>query len=495
MPSSIDVKAGAGAGAAPLLVAGVDSSTQATKALIVDAASGAVVASGRAEHEVQGTGGARETDPEAWWRALGEALRATGRAGDVAAIAVGGQQHGLVVLDARGRPVRPALLWNDTRSAHDAAALVEARGAEWWAAATGSVPVASFTVSKWAWLVRNEPAAARAAAAVCLPHDFLNGRLTGAPATDRGDASGTCWFDPVADRYREDVLGLAGVELDAALLPRVVDAGGLAGTVTPDAADAVGLRPGVPVAAGSGDNMAAALALGSHGGAPVISLGTSGTAYVTSAVATRDPSGTVAGFADAAGGFLPLACTLNCTLAVERFASLLGVDREDVAPAGEVVVLPYLDGERTPNLPAASGLVVGLRHDTPPQAILQAAYDGVAAALLDALVAIDEAGADVDPAAPLVVVGGGARGVAWRRTLARLSGRAIAVSAVDELVALGAAAQAAAACTGEQPAEVARRFGLVDEPVEPAGDADVARREQIAAALAASQTLLGGRAP
>jgi xylulokinase len=156
------------------------------------------------------------------------------------------------------------------------------------------------------------------------------------------------------------------------------------------------------------------------------------------------------------------------------------------------VVLPYLDGERTPNLPAASGLVVGLRHDTTPQAILQAAYDGAAAALIDALAAIDGAGAPVTAGAPLVVVGGGARGAAWRRTLARLSGRAIAVSAVDELVALGAAAQAAAACGGEQPAAAARRFGVVGEPVEPPGEADAARREQIAATLAAARALLGG---
>jgi xylulokinase len=200
----------------------------------------------------------------------------------------------------------------------------------------------------------------------------------------------------------------------------------------------------------------------------------------------------VAGFADAAGGYLPLAATLNCTLAVDRFAALLHLDREDVAPAGEVVVLPFLDGERTPNLPAASGLVLGLRHGTEPGAILQAAYDGAAVSLLGAFAAIAAAGGHVDDAAPLVVVGGGAQGAAWRRTLARLSGRAIAVPAATELVALGAAAQAAAVLDGRDPADVARSWDLGGAVVEPAGEADTARVEQIQAALAAAAPLLGG---
>ena len=231
---------------------------------------------------------------------------------------------------------------------------------------------------------------------------------------------------------------------------------------------------------------------GARSGQPVISLGTSGTAYVTSSRPARDATGTVAGFADAAGGFLPLAATLNCTLAVDRFAALLHLDREDVAPAGEVVVLPFLDGERTPNLPRASGLVLGLRHGTAPGAILQAAYDGAAVSLLGAFAAIAAAGGHVDDDAPLVVVGGGAQGAAWRRTLARLSGRAIAVPDATELVALGAAAQAAAVLHGRDPAAVARSWDLGGAVVEPAGEADRARVEQIQAALAAAAPLLGG---
>jgi xylulokinase len=474
------------------LVAGVDSSTQATKVVVVDAGTGTVVATGRAGHDVHGTGGARETDPETWWSALAAALADTGRADHVSAVAVGGQQHGLVVLDAAGRPVRPAMLWNDTRAATDAAALVDDRGAAWWAEATGSVPVASFTVAKWAWLRRNEPVAIPRIAAVRLPHDFLTERLTGEAVTDRGDASGTAWFDPAAGRYRDDVLGLPGVELDPALLPAVAAPDAPAGDVTTAAAGALGLRAGIPVGCGTGDNMAAALALGARPGQPVISLGTSGTAYVTSPTPARDASGTVAGFADAAGGFLPLAATLNCTLAVDWFATLLALDREDVAPPGEVVVLPYLDGERTPNLPTASGLVLGLRHDTPPGAVLQAAYDGAAVSLLAAFAAIAGAGGEVDAAAPIIAIGGGARGTAWRRTLARLSGRAIAAPAAAELVALGAAAQAAALLTEAGPADVARGWQLGGEVTEPPGEPDRARLEQVEAALLAAGPLLRG---
>ena len=167
------------------LVAGVDCSTQGTKVLIVDTGDGRVVASGRAPHEVTGSDGARETDPEQWWDALGSALAETGRAADVGGIAVAGQQHGLVTLDGDGRPLRPAILWNDTRSAPEAQELTEALGGpETWADRIGLVPVPSFTATRWAWLRRHDPEAAAATRAVRLPHDFLTERLCGrAPPT------------------------------------------------------------------------------------------------------------------------------------------------------------------------------------------------------------------------------------------------------------------------------------------------------------------------
>jgi xylulokinase len=464
------------------LVAGVDSSTQATKVLVVDADDGSVVASGRAPHGVAGEAGARETHPDDWWQALAAALRGTRRAGEVAAIAVAGQQHGLVALDAAGRPLRPAMLWNDTRAAPDAAALVRALGADRWAELMGAVPVASFTVAKWAWLRRLEPQVAAAARAVHLPHDHLNLRLTGQAATDRGDASGTCWWSTATGRYAQQVLELPAVRLDPDLLPPVLGPSDRAGEVSAAAAAELGLPAGAAVAPGSGDNMGAALGLGAGPGAPVLSLGTSGTAFAVSEARPADPTGIVAGFADAAGRFLPLACTLNATLAIDRLAGWLGLDREAVEPGGEVVVLPWLDGERTPNLPHAAGSIEGLRHDTTPGQILRAAYEGAVAGLLDALDAIDAAGSGLDPHAPLMLVGGGAQGAAWRETVRRLGGRPVLVPRATELVALGAAVQAAAVLAGEQPADVARHWdtsaGELLDPLE----RDTAALERVAAA-------------
>jgi xylulokinase len=457
------------------VVIGVDSSTQATKAVAVDVDSGAVLGEGRAPHTVS-TGEGRESDPEQWWDALVEAVGRTGHAGRAEAVSVGGQQHGLVTLDAAGRPVRPALLWNDVRSAPQAAALVERFGADTWASRAGSVPTAAFTAAKWAWLTEREPASAARVRAVRLPHDYLTERLGGAPATDRGDASGTGWWTPRGyDTALLDILGL-----DPAMLPPVAEPGQAAGAVPAGGP----LREGALVAPGTGDNMAAALGLGLAPGVPVLSLGTSGTVYAVTRGRPRDPTGTVAGFADALGGWLPLACTLNCTLAVDRVAALLGRDRQAVEPGGTVVVAPYLDGERTPNLPYASGLLHGLRHDTTAGQILQAAYDGAAHCLLAALDEVLRAGGeDADPATPLLLIGGGAQGTAWQDTVRRLSGRAVRVPAARELVALGAAAQAAGLLTGESADAVARRWGTQEGPLLDPLPRDTATLERIAGTL------------
>lgn len=441
------------------LVVGVDCSTQATKALVVDTETGRTVASGRATHTVTGTDGARETHPTVWWDALAEALEQTGRAGEVAAIAIGGQQHGLVVSDANDEPLRASMLWNDTRSAPQAEELTAALGGpEAWAAGPGSVPVAAYTVTKWAWLRANEPAVAAAAASVRLPHDWLTTRMSGAAVTDRGDASGSGWYSTAAEAYDPAVLSLPAVDLDPSLLPRVAAPTEVVGTITSAAASALGLPASAVVAPGTGDNMAAAMGLGVEPGVPVLSLGTSGTVYAVSDRRPGDPSGTVSGFADATGRYLPLACTLNCTLAVDRVATWLGIDRNAVADRTAVTMLPYLDGERTPNLPNASGAMLGLRHDTEPGEILLAAYQGAAASLVDAMDAIAEQSGGLDPDAPLVLIGGGAQGTAWRQVIGQLTGRRLLVPAADELVALGAAVQAAAALEQADPLVVAARW-------------------------------------
>ncbi|MFD4954197.1 xylulokinase [Streptomyces sp. NPDC058451] len=474
------------------LVVGVDSSTQSTKVLVVDAATGQVVASGQAPHTVS-SGDGRESDPRQWWDALCAALQQCGEAAhEAAAVSIAGQQHGLVTLDAQGVPVRPALLWNDVRSAPQARRLVEELGGpKVWAQRTGSVPGASFTVTKWAWLAEHEPEAARSTAAVRLPHDYLTQHLTGEGTTDRGDASGTGWWASTTEAYDEETL--AHVELDPALLPRVVRPGEVAGTVR-DSHD-LPFSKGTLVAAGTGDNAAAALGLGLRPGTPVLSLGTSGTVYAVSRHRSADPTGTVAGFADARGDWLPLACTLNCTLAVDRVASLLGRDREAVESGTSVTLLPYLDGERTPNLPNASGLLHGLRHDTTPGQLLQAAYDGAVHALLGALdLVLDQ---DADRTTPLLLIGGGARGTAWQQTVRRLSGRPVQIPEARELVALGAAAQAAGLLTGEDPAAVARRWRTADGPVLEAVERDEATLNRISGVLSDAAPLLerGTRTP
>jgi len=474
------------------LAAGVDCSTQATKVLVVDPGNGRVVASGRAPHEVTGSGGARETDPAVWWEALRAALAESGLAREVGAISIAGQQHGLVVTAADGRPLRPAVLWNDTRSAPDAAQLRDALGADAWAERVGVVPVPSFTVTRWAWLRRTEPEVAAAARAIRLPHDWLTERLCGRGVTDRGDASGTGWWSTRDESYSDEVLELAS--LDRAMLPDVLGPGEAAGSVNAAAASELGLPEGALVGPGTGDNMGAALGLGLRPGEAVISLGTSGTAYAAMLRRAVDPSGLIAGFADAAGGFLPLAATLNCTLAVDRVAGWLGLDREAVAQSTEVTVLPYLDGERTPNLPQAAGTIAGLRHATEPGQILLAAYEGAVASLVEALELLASVGSGLDPDTPVVLVGGGARGRVWQETVARLSGRAAAVPEAEELVALGAAAQAAALLSDEDAGEIARRWdtrrGFV---VEPPREPDTETLARIRAVRDAAAELLDPR--
>ena len=475
------------------LVAGVDCSTQSTKVVVVDPADGRILATGRGSHEVTGTGGARETDPAVWWEALRAALAQTGRAGEVGAISVAGQQHGLVVTDEEGRPLRPAVLWNDTRSAPDAAELRDRLGAEAWAERVGLVPVASFTVTRWAWLRRTEPKVAQATRAIRLPHDWLTERLCGRGATDRGDASGTGWWSTRDEDYLDEVLAMPGVELDRSMLPEVLGPAESAGSVHAAAAARLGLPEGALVGPGTGDNMGAALGLGLAPGEPAISLGTSGTAYAAMSERAVDPSGVIAGFADAAGGFLPLAATLNCTLAIDRVAGWLGLDREAVAPATEAVALPYFDGERTPNLPRAAGTIAGLRHDTTPEQILLATYEGAVASLVETLELLASVGSGLDPEAPVVLIGGGARGAAWQSTVARLANRTVQVPDADELVALGAAAQAAACLTGDAPREIARRWDTrAGKTVEPPSEPDTETLARIRATREAALSLLEG---
>lgn len=449
------------------LAAGVDSSTQSTKVELRDLDTGELVARAQAAHPPT-TPPVSEQDPRAWWTALVECFDQLGEhRGEVTAISVAGQQHGLVLLDDAGDPVRPAKLWNDTTSAPQADALVAAAGPQRWASGCGSVPVAAFTITKLAWVLENEPELADRVARVMLPHDYLTWRLSGAHVTDRGDASGTGWFDPSAGTYNTDLLGAVVPPADwLERLPTVLGPADAAGSITTEAARALGLEDGVTVGPGTGDNMGAALGLGLRPGDVVMSLGTSGTVYGVAAAGTADTSAAVAGFADASGAFLPLVCTLNATKVTDTVAGWLGTDAAGLStlalsagPSDDgPVLVPYFDGERTPNLPDATGTFVGLRNDTSREHLALAAHDGVVCGLLAGLDALTDAG--VEHTGRLLLIGGGARSAAYQRRVASLAETDIVVPEADETVATGAAVQAAAVVSDRPLAELASAWNL-----------------------------------
>jgi len=425
------------------LVAGVDSSTQSCTVVIRDAETGALVRSGRAKHP-DGT----EVDPAAWWDALQAAVADAGGLDGVEAMAVAGQQHGMVCLDAAGEVVRPALLWNDTRSAQAASDLVAELGATAWVEATGLVPVASFTATKLRWLAEHEPDHAAATAAVCLPHDWLTWKLRGTGeladlVTDRSDASGTAYYSGVTGEYRLDLLERAFGRSDVQL-PRVLGPAEEAGR-TPD---------GVLLGPGAGDNAAAALGLGAAPGDVVVSIGTSGVVSAVSHTPTADESGTIAGFASATGEHLPIVVTLNAARVLDATARILGVDHDGLsrlalsAPAGAdgLVLVPYLEGERTPNRPDSTGALHGLTlASSTPGHVARAAVEGLLCGLADAFDALVAAGVPVERA---FLVGGGARSEALARIAPAVFGRPVLRPTPGEYVADGAARQAAWVLSG-----------------------------------------------
>ncbi len=445
------------------LIAGVDSSTQSTKVEIRDADTGEVRGRGSAPHPPVHPPRS-EQDPAAWWSAFETAFAAAAaQAGttNVDAISVAGQQHGMVVLDADRNVIRPAKLWNDTETAPDAGWLIkqlaspDRDGTAAWAAAVGSVPVASFTSTKLSWLHRSEPESWARLAHVVLPHDWLTSKLTGELVTDRGDASGTGYWSPSAGEYRWDVLALIDKDLDwSTVVPRVLGPTEQAGTWN-----------GAVVGPGTGDNMAGALGLGLRPGDAVISIGTSGAVYTVSDRPTADASGLVAGFADATGRYLPLACTLNAAKVIDAMTALLGVDHTtfdalaeaSAAGAGGLTLIPYFDGERTPNLPKATGVLAGLRSDVSREQVARATIEGVACHLLDAL---DAVRAHADVTGRVVLVGGGARSASLRQAIADLCDRPVFVIDEPEAVATGAAVQAAAVLARCTPADIAERWQL-----------------------------------
>ncbi|HEY2043209.1 MAG TPA: xylulokinase [Jatrophihabitans sp.] len=448
------------------LVAGIDSSTQSCKVVIRDADTGRLIRRGRAKHP-DGT----EVDPAAWWAALQTAVADAGGLGDVAAVSVGGQQHGLICLDSDGKVIRPALLWNDTRSSQAAADLVDELGAGTWAQSVGTVPVASITIAKVRWVAEHEPENARRIAAICLPHDWLSWMLSGASSidalvTDRSDASGTGYFDGRTNEYRLDLLARA-LGRDDVLLPRVAGPAEKAyetgqfssGQFSTGQFSSGQFSSGqfssteFVIGPGAGDNAAGALGV-EAGDDTVVSMGTSGVVMARSRTQAADPTGAVAGFSDATGLFLPLVCTLNAARVLDSTARMLGVDLATLgtlalsAPPGAegVTLVPYFEGERTPNLPDSTGAIHGLTlTNASPANVARAAVEGMLCGLADGMDALSAQGVSVSG---VRLIGGAAQSDAVRRIAPTVFGAPVSVPPPGEYVADGAARQAAWVLSG-----------------------------------------------
>jgi xylulokinase len=424
-------------------VVGVDSSTQSVKVVLRDLETGKLLQSISKPHP-DGT----EVDPKHWWRALSDALGELTSPYD--AIAIAGQQHGMVALDSKGEVIRDALLWNDTRS--DKAADSLNKEIPDIHKQTGSKLVAAFTAAKVRWLADNEADNAKRVSAIALPHDWLSWKLTGSNSindlfTDRSDASGTGYFDSKKNTYLNDIFATALKSKHKVVLPKIINPDGFGGKTS----------NGVPIAAGAGDNAGAALGLGAKVGDLIISLGTSGTAFAVSGTSTHDETGEVAGFADATGNFLPLACTLNAAKVFAKIAEALGVSLEKFAelalsaPSGSqgLRLLPHFDGERTPNRPNARGQFIGISHSNfTPANIARSAIEGVIGGMVFAANAVQRQGFKPER---VLLIGGAARNLAVQEVAAEMFATTIQLPPLGEYVADGAARQAAWALSGKLP--------------------------------------------
>ncbi|MEY9488734.1 xylulokinase [Streptomyces calvus] len=422
------------------IVAGLDSAPDFTRIVVCDTDTGAVLRQGYAQHPVQGTdGGGRpsDVDPQAWLLSLGEAAGG-GLLEGVQAIGVSAQQNALVPLDAQGNTVRPAMVGGDRRAQVAAADLVDALGGrEAWAQAVGCVPGAAQPVTKLRWLARTEPENAARTAVLLQAHDWLVWQLLGRPVrrtTDRGGASGTGYWAPATGGYRPDLVELAlGHQV---MLPEVIGPSDAAGT-TPE---------GLLISAGTGETMAAAFGLGIGLGDAVVSLGASGSVMAVHPEALVDQHGMITSLADATGMHLPVVTTLNAVRTLRGTAELLGVpDLEGLSElamkstpgAHGLVLLPYLEGERTPNLPHTAGTLAGLRRESmKPEHLARAAFEGMLCGLADALDVLRGRGVEVRR---VFLLGPTAELPAVQAAAPSLFGAQVVVPAPADYAAIGAA--------------------------------------------------------
>lgn len=466
------------------LFIGIDSGTQGTKTVIFDAASGEIIAESRATYPlIEGLGGRKEQDPERWLDAvfatIKDVLAQDGvEAQHVRGIGVSGQQHGMVALDAQDRVIRPAKLWCDTETTAEADALTEKLGGlQRTIERIGNAIAVGYTASKILWLQQHEPHNYDKIATILLPHDYINFRLTGEKKAEYGDASGTAYFDIRTRRYADAVLKAidASGNLRQAL-PPLIAADEPVGTLLPQVAQKLGLNAEVVVSSGGGDNMMAAIGTGNvTPGVVTASLGTSGTIYSFSEHPVVDANGELAAFCSSDGHWLPLACTMNVTVATELTRNLFGYDvaelnrRAEQAPVGAegVLLLPYFNGERTPPLPNATATLAGLTamNDT-PENICRAAMEGATFGMRYALEVLQRNGIEPDE---IRLVGGGSKSALWRQVVADIFGYPVVCPKEQEAGALGAALQALwcyrRAVQGEKVAlpEITEHYVALDE--------------------------------
>lgn len=442
--------------ASRILTIGIDSGTQSTKALVIDARSGRVLGQGAAAYDlISGLpAGAKEQHPETWRAATVQAVTAAlkaarARAGDVVAIGVSGQQHGFVPLDRKGQVIRPAKLWCDTTTTAECEEITAALGGPRAVVRKlGNAVVPGFTAGKILWLKRNEPGNFKRLATVLLPHDYLNFWLTGVRTMEFGDASGTALMDVRKRRWSAEAIAAIDPDL-AQTLPPITSSDRPAGVLTTEAARELGLNPGVLVSAGGGDNMMGAIGTGNtREGVVTASFGTSGTIYACAGKPVVDPKGEIAAFCDSTNQWLPLLCTMNVTVATEMVRRDFKLDHAaferaaSKAPAGSdgLLLLPYLEGERTPNVPDGTGVYFGVRNGTfCAEHFARATMEGVTLGMNYGLRRLAELGVR---ARQVRVTGGGAKSKLWRQIMADVFDAEVVTLQVGEGAGFGAALQA-----------------------------------------------------
>jgi xylulokinase len=436
------------------LTLGIDLGTQSTKVLVYDPVEHRTLSVTSAPHDLfQRPDGTSEQDPAWWLEALESCLLATepDLRKRVAAIGVSGQQHGFVPLDAGGEVLRPAKLWNDTSTVEECEIITRAFGGrEQLIAEVGNPVVPGYTAPKVLWLKRHEPANYARLAKILLPHDFLNFYLTGNCSMEAGDASGTGWFDVRRRVWSKAVLEAIDSERDLrTCLPPLIEADACAGTLRRDLSERFGFASNVRISSGGGDNMMAAIGTGCvTPGTFTVSLGTSGTLFAYSDTPVVDPDGLVAAFCSSTGGYLPLVCTMNCTVSTELVRKLLEVRIDEldvlaaqVAPGSDgLVTLPFYSGERTPSLPNARGCLLGMTsQNLSPAHLVRSAMEGALFALKFGQEAFAKLGATPTQ---IRLTGGGAESAVWRTLAANVFGCSVVKPNVKETAAFGAALQA-----------------------------------------------------